>query len=281
MASISDCSGKHQGRQSSRPNKNKPNRSNDQQRRNCQQTLRTSAKIGTVELTGLEMIRKHALGQLLEHWSAIPFTIDALVLKRSSLNESHSTKKTRKTRTRATEYIIRQVTVSLLQSKQVLALPIDQFPHRIRFTRNPFHAAWHAAASSLGVQGAHLPVTSAGASSYSCRYGGSYSYARTTGKTTRWQRVFPEDAAAVGKTQSQDDHSKSSRPARAAGSTRDSLLTSSTHRVMPGLRGTPAGMTTTSAPSNAAAISSAPLCPVTYDENMRRYGQDMTQGMGR
>lgn len=101
------------------------------------------------------------------------------------------------------------------------------------------------------------------------------------GKTTRWQRVFPEDAAAVGKTQSQDDHNKSSRPARAAGSTRDSLLTSSTHRVMPGLRGTPAGMTTTSAPSNAAAISSAPLCPVTYDENMRRYGQDTTQGMGR
>ena len=47
--------------------------------------MRTSAKIGTVELTGLEMMRKQALGQLLEHWSAIPLTIDAFVLKRSSL----------------------------------------------------------------------------------------------------------------------------------------------------------------------------------------------------
>lgn len=48
-------------------------------------TLRTSAKIGTVELTGLEMTRKHALGQLLEHCSAMPLTIEAFVLNRSSL----------------------------------------------------------------------------------------------------------------------------------------------------------------------------------------------------
>lgn len=60
-------------------------------------TLRTSAKMGTVELTGLEMTRKHALGQLLEHCSAMPLTIEALVLNRSSLgtidleeNEHHA-----------------------------------------------------------------------------------------------------------------------------------------------------------------------------------------------
>ena len=48
-------------------------------------TLRTSAKMGTVELTGLEMMRKQAFGQLLEHCSAMPLTMEALVLKRSSL----------------------------------------------------------------------------------------------------------------------------------------------------------------------------------------------------
>lgn len=35
-------------------------------------------------------------------------------------------------------------------------------------------------------------------------------------------------------------------------------------RVIPGLRGTPAGTSTTSAPSKAAPSSSAPECPVTY-----------------
>lgn len=45
--------------------------------------FRTSATIGTVELTGLEMTRTNALGQ----YSAIPFarslTIPALILNRS------------------------------------------------------------------------------------------------------------------------------------------------------------------------------------------------------
>lgn len=36
------------------------------------------------------------------------------------------------------------------------------------------------------------------------------------------------------------------------------------HLLMPGFRGTPAGITTTSQPSSAAAISSGPLCPVTW-----------------
>ena len=56
-------------------------------------TLSTSAKMGTVELTGFEMMRKHALGQLLEHCSAIPFTIEAFVLNRSSLDDKTEQKK--------------------------------------------------------------------------------------------------------------------------------------------------------------------------------------------
>lgn len=47
--------------------------------------------MGTVELTGLEMIRKQALGQLLAHCSAIPFTMEAFVLKRSSLTRNDIT----------------------------------------------------------------------------------------------------------------------------------------------------------------------------------------------
>lgn len=49
--------------------------------------MRTSAKIGTVELTGLEMMRKQAFGQLLAHCSAMPFTMEAFVLNKSSLGK--------------------------------------------------------------------------------------------------------------------------------------------------------------------------------------------------
>lgn len=64
------------------------------------QTLSTSAKMGTVELTGLEMIRKHALGQLLAHCSAIPFTIDAFVLNKSSLRMVNNNNNGHESRTR-------------------------------------------------------------------------------------------------------------------------------------------------------------------------------------
>lgn len=57
--------------------------------------------MGTVELTGLEMMRKHAFGQLLEHCSAMPLTIEALVLNRSSLcresNECNSLRRLKST----------------------------------------------------------------------------------------------------------------------------------------------------------------------------------------
>ena len=43
-----------------------------------------SAKIGTVEFTGLEMIKKMAEGQCFAQASASPETMPALVLKRSS-----------------------------------------------------------------------------------------------------------------------------------------------------------------------------------------------------
>eukprot|EP00754_Rhynchopus_humris_P045074 Rhum_TRINITY_DN4593_c0_g1::Rhum_TRINITY_DN4593_c0_g1_i1::g.14984::m.14984 len=46
--------------------------------------FRVSAKMGTVELTGLEMIRKHASGQCSAQALASVCTIEALVLKRSS-----------------------------------------------------------------------------------------------------------------------------------------------------------------------------------------------------
>ena len=45
----------------------------------------TSAKIGTVLLTGLLIIRNIALGHALAQTSARDFTMEALVLKRSSL----------------------------------------------------------------------------------------------------------------------------------------------------------------------------------------------------
>jgi hypothetical protein len=49
----------------------------------------------------------------------------------------------------------------------------------------------------------------------------------------------------------------------ASSATMDALVLNRSSRVMPGLRGTPAGMTTTSAPSSALCRLSLPLKPVT------------------
>ena len=47
--------------------------------------LYTSLQMGTVELTGLEIMFRMALGQISAHFSARPLTIPALILNRSSL----------------------------------------------------------------------------------------------------------------------------------------------------------------------------------------------------